>query len=933
MKKDAKKIKISACMMVKNEEEMLPRCLNSIKHLIDELIIVDTGSTDKTVEIAQSFGAKIYHHPWEDNFSKHRNQSLSYATGDWIIQIDADEELNGYHLKKESLKKVFANAPDEQHCFLIKLLDKNKKGEVTTTTEMIRIFKNHVGVHFEGIVHNRPVYSGKVGHIDIEFFHYGYALSEEQMQAKYKRTSGLLFKRINENPEDHDAYFYLYQVHSEMGEKEKAVQYAMRCLELVEKKGINPTEASFYNSLYYGISSVYLKSGKYDEALLAIRKGLDVLPEEVDLYYNMAALGYFSGQPNLSIEGGKDYFQIVDKFRSDPSRSGTRFIFTTSKNAEITVCFWLMTGLIAEGLFAEFSDLWEKYKEDMLEKPGFQKELFKLFEKKEAFECLESVAVFLLNNLEKIHAANHQMIYSFLVFYLRERKAYQKESNRELDALFKNVAGSYLNALASYNDMPTADAVVIAEYLLENSMGQFFLDLTLVLFEREVAGQIKVIDTDETIIDGYTLIAKKQEQDRKGKLISLLCLRICERLSESKQSRTVEDGISKRESISSCSDQNVSPIKCDLSEDDLATPHVLKKNRIPLVCVGLPVFNGGLSLINAIESILNQDFEDFELIISDNCSTDETEETCRRYANKDNRIYYTRLDKNYGKVVNWRNVFGLARGEYFVFAQHENTFYPQFIRSCLDELIHENSIEIVFPQINLFDDRTKHIPYSDPLNVIQDDPLERYLHVLEKMDLNTPLLGMMRQSVLRKNRTFFGSLTTQLVFGDLPTVSEIALRGKVKQINKILLNRKKSANEIDNLQQRIVKLINTIGPCIINEGISLPYSGIIRKQMEVIKYADISFSQKDFLIKESIKCLKNRFQPFMSEEIRRAISLINANSFFTTWDGRTLPINVLNSLEHFKREYLTTLCRDLQDALLIFPEWEELIKVVKIIAT
>ena len=80
-------------MIVKNEEDCLGRCLKSVCDHVDEIIIVDTGSTDGTVEIAKSYGARIYHHPWENDFSKHRNQSLSYATGDWIFILDADEEL------------------------------------------------------------------------------------------------------------------------------------------------------------------------------------------------------------------------------------------------------------------------------------------------------------------------------------------------------------------------------------------------------------------------------------------------------------------------------------------------------------------------------------------------------------------------------------------------------------------------------------------------------------------------------------------------------------------------------------------------------------------------------------------------------------------------------------------------------------------------
>jgi len=70
------RISISACMIVKNEENLLPQCLESIGSYVQEVIIVDTGSTDRTIEIAEKYGAKVYHHPWENDFSKHRNQSI-----------------------------------------------------------------------------------------------------------------------------------------------------------------------------------------------------------------------------------------------------------------------------------------------------------------------------------------------------------------------------------------------------------------------------------------------------------------------------------------------------------------------------------------------------------------------------------------------------------------------------------------------------------------------------------------------------------------------------------------------------------------------------------------------------------------------------------------------------------------------------------------
>ena len=84
---------ISAAMIVRNEQAHLARCLESIKKVANEIVIVDTGSTDKTVEIAEEYTKNIYNQKWTDNFSLHRNYSFSKCTNDWIIQIDADEEL------------------------------------------------------------------------------------------------------------------------------------------------------------------------------------------------------------------------------------------------------------------------------------------------------------------------------------------------------------------------------------------------------------------------------------------------------------------------------------------------------------------------------------------------------------------------------------------------------------------------------------------------------------------------------------------------------------------------------------------------------------------------------------------------------------------------------------------------------------------------
>ena len=167
--------KLSVCMIVRNEEKNIERCLISIKDIADEIIIVDTGSTDKTTEICKKFNVKLINHKWNDDFSEARNISLDYATKDYILFLDADEEIS----KEDRTKlKALLNKDSLEEGYFLKLSNVIKGNEVGDYT-VFRLFKNNPKYRFKGKIHEQVAttiqeLNGKkcIGTLNIKIIHY-----------------------------------------------------------------------------------------------------------------------------------------------------------------------------------------------------------------------------------------------------------------------------------------------------------------------------------------------------------------------------------------------------------------------------------------------------------------------------------------------------------------------------------------------------------------------------------------------------------------------------------------------------------------------------------------------------------------------------------------------------------------------------------------
>jgi tetratricopeptide (TPR) repeat protein len=312
---------LSVVMIVRNEERFLRDCLESVRDAADEIVVVDTGSTDGTVAIAREFGAKVVSHAWDDDFSAARNVSLANATGEWALWMDADEQL----AKGEAglLRHLIETAEPNIGGYMVNIRNymSLKEGADVCWHRACRLFRNLPFVRFTGRIHEQNARSlenagYKIALAKLTLDHYGYAFDVMTERNKHERFIRMLTREVEENPDDTYRTFHLFNLanaYYTFGDMQSAIPW-------FEKADAKPEPHEEYTAMLYmewatalytvGRSEEALRVCDRAESLGIVHPGLDFARGHASLHlkeYN-AAERYF----RRSIEkGGRGFVAEV----------------------------------------------------------------------------------------------------------------------------------------------------------------------------------------------------------------------------------------------------------------------------------------------------------------------------------------------------------------------------------------------------------------------------------------------------------------------------------------------------------------------------------------------------------------------------------------------------------------------------------------------
>lgn len=455
---------LSVCMIVKNEAKNIGRCLESIVHVADEIIVVDTGSIDNTKEIAKIYGVKIYDFKWIDDFSKARNYSISKASGNWILILDGDDQF-----EKEDTDKLLniINNPDEGDIFVFNTICYlgDAPGNEKIMNVNTRLFKNRPEIRYQGRIHEGVIPQNKnivTKLSDIRIYHYGYLNTCVKDQNKRERNMRILKKELEESP---DSPYWLFCVGNEyfaLNQLDKALECF---LSSYEKGNIQDI---YMPKVLIRIIMIYDALGQLDEALKYIDKTLQYYPQYTDVEFIRAGIYKKLGYVTRAIKS----FQQCLKLGEPPSTLNFLMGVGSYKS------YYELGNLFYE--VSDYDEALKMYNETLLSKNDFHDAIIKTGT---IFSKIYTNPEDIKKNIEQFFDLNDPINYSNLEEILFSAKQYKLALDYANAAITNNVRVPYMifkKAMCMYYLRMYEDA--IKEFKKIDLNDTNYLDSQLTLF-------------------------------------------------------------------------------------------------------------------------------------------------------------------------------------------------------------------------------------------------------------------------------------------------------------------------------------------------------------------------------------------------------------------------------------------------------------------
>lgn len=294
--------RITLCMITRDEERFLGNCLESVRSLVDEIVIVDTGSTDRTVEIAEHAGAIVLHEAWIDDFSAPRNVGLSRATGDWVLVLDADETL-----EPEQCERIREMVRDPSVSGYHLRFTNLYSGGKTQGVLMVRLFRNLEGVHYVNRIHEQVspslVAVGepqglRLAISDIEVVHHGYTQEVIDARNKDERNERLFLLQLEQQPDDiYNLYKYGDFLRRIPGRQRDARDTLERCLdEILDLPEGRACGMPFAGEVAALCALEYARDEQFERAERILAQALSTFAATPNLHYIAASVAYYRGR-------------------------------------------------------------------------------------------------------------------------------------------------------------------------------------------------------------------------------------------------------------------------------------------------------------------------------------------------------------------------------------------------------------------------------------------------------------------------------------------------------------------------------------------------------------------------------------------------------------------------------------------------------------